>query len=164
MWPSLTLTSWDLMLSSGPCRHQVHVVNKHMQIKVKLNLENKIIIGICQFYCLLKMKESLPTLEMDVLISHKELNVSWMFDTVEDRASSTSFAYWWIFIIPDAENAHLHEYIVQNGRSIFRVISETVKILSESPVKIHLRIAMKPRSATQFLKLNNLTQHDAKMH
>lgn len=41
------------------------------------------------------------------------------------------------------------------------------KLLKFSPSvksKIHLRIATKLRSATQFLKLNNLTQHDAKMH
>lgn len=113
------------MLSSGLCRQWAHIVNICIQIKIRLNLKNKIIIGILQFHHLLKMEASLPPIEMDC--SHKELNISWIFDTAEHKASSTFFTYWWIFIITNAEDANLHEYIVQNGRSIFRVISGTVK-------------------------------------
>ena len=120
------------MLSSGLCRQWAHIVN--ICIKIRLNLKNKIIIGILQFHHLLKMEASLPPIEMDC--SHKELNISWIFDTAEHKASSTFFTYWWIFIITNAEDANLHEYIVQNGRSIFRVISGTVKkslLISRDP-------------------------------
>ena len=61
-------------------------------------------------------------------IYDENLNLGCIFDTAGRRDSSTFCRVdrLFDFINANAENAASHKYVVQNGRSMFRAISESV--------------------------------------
>jgi hypothetical protein len=74
----------------------------------------------------------------------KELNSGWIFDTAGHRESLLfRVNQYFDFIIVDAENASLHKYVLQNGRSICRTISEIAGNSVLIEIQIHLMISRK---------------------
>lgn len=74
------------------------------------------------------MKTSFLSNEINVLLYFYIRNKSWLNDTAGGRTHFNVFQTWSIFnfIIINAENTTLHEYLLQNDRRIFRIIAEII--------------------------------------